>query len=90
MGSIYKHRKGTPNESKRWCYTVKIEGRWREFIGYTDKDATRAKMVDHQRRVERGEVGLCDPFEVGKRELLTTLVDTYIKRPDAKGQNQWR
>jgi hypothetical protein len=40
MGSIYKHRKGKPNESPRYCYTVKIAGRWREFIGYTDKDAT--------------------------------------------------
>ncbi|MCC7065381.1 MAG: hypothetical protein IT456_21415, partial [Planctomycetes bacterium] len=67
MGSIYKHRKGKPNESPRYCYTVKIAGRWREFLGYTDKDATHTKMVDHQRRVERGEVGLVDPFEAGKR-----------------------
>jgi integrase len=86
MGSIYKHRKGKPNESPRYCYTVKIAGRWREFIGYTDKDATHTKMVDHQRRVERGEVGLVDPFEAGKRELLTKLVGTYINRPDAAGQ----
>jgi hypothetical protein len=56
MGSIYKHRKGKPNESPRYCYTVKIAGQWREFLGYTDKDATHTKMVDHQRRVERGEV----------------------------------
>ena len=87
MGSVYKHRKGKPNESKRYSYTVKIQGQWREFIGYTDKDATRTKMIDHQRRVERGEVGLADPFESGKREALTTLVDIYIKRPDAAGQN---
>ncbi|MCA8948424.1 MAG: site-specific integrase [Planctomycetes bacterium] len=87
MGSIYKHRRGKANESKRWCYTVKIEGRWREFIGFTDKDATRTRMVDHQRRVDRGEVGLVDPFEAGKREPLTKLVETYIRRPDAKGQN---
>jgi integrase len=86
MGSIYKHRKGKPNESPRYCYTVKIAGQWREFLGYTDKDATHTKMVDHQRRVERGEVGLVDPFEAGKRELLTKLVDTYINRPDAAGQ----
>lgn len=86
MGSIYKHRKGQPNESKRYCYTVKIGGQWREFIGYADKDATRTKMVDHQRRVERGEVGLVDPFEAGKRETLTKLVDIYIKRPDAADQ----
>ncbi len=87
MGSVYKHRKGAPTEAKRYCYTVKIAGQWREFLGYTDKDATRTKMVDHQRRVERGEVGLIDPFEKGKREALTTLVDIYIKRPDAAGQN---
>ncbi|MCA8975201.1 MAG: site-specific integrase [Planctomycetes bacterium] len=87
MGSVYKHRRGKPNESKRWCYTVKIEGQWREFIGYRDKDATRTKMIDHQRRVERGEVGLVDPFEAGKREPLTKLVDVYIRRPDAAGQN---
>ena len=87
MGSVYKHRKGKPNESRRYCYTVKIAGQWREFVGYADKDATRTKMVDHQRRVDRGEVGLVDPFEAGKREPLTKLVDLYVKRPDAAGQN---
>jgi integrase len=87
VGSVYKHRKGKPNESKRYSYTVKIAGQWREFLGYTDKDATRTRMIDHQRRVDRGEVGLVDPFEAGKREALTKLVDLYIKRPDAAGQS---
>jgi hypothetical protein len=32
MGSIYKHRKGKPNESPRYCYTVKI-GRIRLSCG---------------------------------------------------------
>ena len=41
MGSVYKHRKGKPNESPRYCYTVKIAGQWREFIGYTDKGANQ-------------------------------------------------
>jgi integrase len=87
VGSVYKHRKGKPTESRTYFYTVKIQGRWREFAGYADKDATRTKMVDHQRRVDRGEVGLVDPHEAGKREPLAKLVETYIARPDAAGQN---
>src|SRR5687767_11526836 len=87
MGSVYKHRAGRPNESRIYHYTVKIQGRWREFAGYTDKGATETKMADHQRRVERGEVGLVDPFEAGKRAALAKLVDTYIGRPDAAGQS---
>ncbi len=75
------------NESKKYCYTIKVAGRWCEFVGYTDKGATETKMVDHQRRVERSEVGLVDPFEAGKREALTKLVDTYIARPDAADQS---
>lgn len=87
MGSVYKHRKGQPNESKLYYYTVKFQGRWREFTGYSDKGATQTKMVDHQRRIDRGEVGLVDPHEAGKLAQLTELVKTYIARPDAAGQN---
>ena len=87
MGSVYKHRKGQPNESKTYYYTVKLQGRWREFPGYTDKGATQTKMVDHQRRIDRGEVGLVDPHEAGKNTQLTELVKSYIARPDAAGQN---
>ncbi len=87
MGSVYKHRKGRPNESRVYYYTIKVAGRWREFAGKTDKGATQTLMRDHQRRVDRGEVGLVDPFEAGKREPLVELVKTYIARPDAAGQN---
>jgi integrase len=82
MGSVYRHQNCTV-----YHYTVKIAGRWREFAGYADKDASRTKMVDHQRRVDRGEVGLVDPFEAGKQKELTDLVQTYIERPDAADQN---
>jgi len=85
MGSVYKHRRGE-TESRLYYYTVKIHGRWREFAGFTDKGATNTRMADHQRRVERGEVGLADPFEAGKREALGKLVDIYIQRPDAADQ----
>jgi hypothetical protein len=47
-------------------------------------------MVDHQRRVDRGEVGLVDPHEAGKRTPLTDLVAAYVARPDAAGQNPRR
>jgi integrase len=82
MGSVYRHQNGTV-----YHYTVKVGGRWREYSGYADKDATRTKMVDHQRRVDRGEVGLVDPFTAGKKKALAELVTAYIERPDAAGQN---
>jgi hypothetical protein len=82
MGSVYRHQNGTV-----YHYTVKVGGRWREHSGYADKDATRTKMVDHQRRIDRGEVGLVDPFTAGKQKALAELVTTYIERPDAAGQN---
>ena len=82
MGSVYRHQNSTV-----YHYTVKVAGRWREFAGYSDKDATRTKMVDHQRRVDRGEVGLVDPFEKGKRQDLAALVRAYVDRPDAADQN---
>jgi len=82
MGSVYRHQ-----NSAIYHYTVKVAGRWREFAGYADKDASRTRMVDHQRRVDRGEVGLVDPFEAGKQKQLTELVQTYIDRPDAADQN---
>src|SRR5689334_16684508 len=86
MGSVYRHRRGE-TESRTYYYTVKIQGRWREFAGYADKDATRTKMIDHQRHADRGEVGLVDPHQDGKRQPLVELVATYIARPDAAGQN---
>lgn len=86
MGSVYKHRRGS-TESRKYYYTVRIAGRWREFAGKTDKGATETLMHDHQRRIERGEVGLVDPFEQGKRESLAELVKAYLARPDAAGQN---
>jgi integrase len=87
VGSVYKHRKGRPDESRIYHYTVKIDGRWREFAGKTDKGATQTLMRDHQRRVDRGEVGLVDPFAAGKQKPLIELVQTYIERPDAAGQS---
>jgi integrase len=87
MGSVYRRNKGKPNESRIWYYSIKVQGRWREFAGFTDKGATQVRMRDHQRRVERGEVGLVDPHEAGKRESLTKLVAAYIGRPDAAQQS---
>jgi len=86
MGSVYPRRDGKAGKRRVYYYSIKIAGRWREFAGYTDKGATETKMADHQRRVERGEVGLVDPFEAGKREALGKLVDIYIQRPDAADQ----
>ena len=87
MGSVYPRRDGKAGKRRVYYYSIKIQGRWREFAGFTDRGATETKMADHQRRVERGEVGLVDPFEAGKREALGKLVDVYIKRPDAADQN---
>ena len=87
MGSVYKRQRGRPNESKSYYYSIKVGGVWREYRGFTDKTATQTKMVDHERRVARGEVGLVDPFETGRRKPLAELVATYIARPDAADQN---
>ena len=87
MGSVYPRRDGKAGKRRVYYYSIKIQGRWREFAGYTDKGATETKMADHQRQVERGEVGLVDPHEKGKRDDLSKLVEVYITRPDAADQN---
>jgi hypothetical protein len=87
MGSVYKRNKGRPNESRTWYYSIKVQGRWREFAGFTDKGATQTRMRDHQRLAESNEVGLADPHEAGKREPLAKLVAAYIGRPDAAQQS---
>lgn len=87
MGSVYPRLDTKAGRRRVYYYTVKIDGRWREFTGKTDKGATQTLMRDHQRRVDRGEVGLIDPFAAGKKELLVELVQTYVERPDAVDQN---
>src|SRR5262249_48461098 len=53
-------------------------GEWREFSsGLRDKRAAEEMAADHQRRIDRGEVGLLDPFEATRSMPIGDLVKTY-------------
>lgn len=74
----------------RATYTYRVRfpsGEWKEFgSGVRDKRAAEQIAADHQRRIDRGEVGLIDPFEATKRVKLTDLVDTYTKALASEGR----
>lgn len=64
-----------------YSYRVRMpSGEWREFgSGLRDKRAAEQMAADHQKRIDRGEVGLLDPFESTKSATLTALRDDYAK-----------
>jgi integrase/recombinase XerD len=58
-------------ESGEWYVRYKdTQGRWRRTKGYTDRQATEALAVDIQKRINREEAGLTDPFEEHHRRPL--------------------
>ena len=75
MPSVFKARKS----AKKWSYKVKLpDGRWRTYMGFTDKRATESRAEQHQTSIDRGEVGLLDPYAPHKQRLLSDHLSDYI------------
>ena len=71
-----------------WVYKVKISsGRWQMFSGYSDKRATEEKMRQHQAQIDRGEVGLVDPYAEHKTLPLAGHISDYIADLRAVGRD---
>jgi integrase len=74
---------GTPGatavkiESKKWYARVKQGGRWKKVPLARDKRAALKMLADMTTRLERGAVGLVDPFEVTKKTPLAELLTAY-------------
>ena len=84
MPSIFKARK----DSRKWSYKVKLpDGRWHTFVGFTDKRATAAKAEQHQAALDRGEVGLIDPFAEHKKRPLVEHFEDYVTDLTAQGRD---
>jgi integrase len=65
------------DESTKWYVQYKdVDGVWQRTPGYTDKDATRQLATELERKVERRQSGLSDPFDEHRvRRLSQHLVD---------------
>ena len=69
MVRVFK-RSGRP----RWHFKLKLpNGTWETRTGYVDKRATETLAAEEQARIDRGDVGLVDPFEKTRTTPLTRL-----------------
>ena len=82
--TIFKRR---PNENF-WCYKVRLgANQWRTFKGFSDKRATDEKARQHQSQIDRGEVGLVDPFAQHKTRLMADHIDDFIASLTGAGRD---
>ena len=92
MGSVYKRTrvvKGKPVKSEK--YTIKYQladETWRQETAYRDKDASRALLVERERAVARGELGLTDPYAAFRKMPLTDHLDAFRKSILAGGATE--
>ena len=82
--TIFKRR----HNENFWCYKVRLgPNQWRTFRGFSDKRATDEKARQHQAQIDRGEVGLVDPYAEHKVSPLTQHVADYLAELIAKGND---
>ncbi len=102
MATIYKRvtwfdaagkrvSKGTPGAKRKASpvWSIKLvgpDGRVRWIPGFSDKLATQAKAADVVRKLERGEMGLTDPFTAHRGRALTTHLADYTADLRAMGR----
>lgn len=83
MGSVFK-RAGR----RKWYYKVQLpSGEWSSpRTGFVDKRATEQKRAAEQARIDRGEVGLVDPFEDARAASFESLVEDFTAELRLKGR----
>ena len=83
MASVF-HRKDRPT----WYYKVKLgPNNWKNFPGFVDRRATEEKSRQHQARIDRGEVGLVDPYAEHKARPVAGHIADYVTELVGKGRD---
>jgi integrase len=84
MTTIYR-QKGR----KRWYYKIQqADGTWLRRVGFTDRRATEEVARREQRALDRGEMGLTDPYAETRHAPLVGLVDAYGKWLEARARSK--
>lgn len=82
MTTIYR-QKGR----KHWYFKIRrADGSWVRRVGFTDKRATQELAAREQRAIDRGEVGLVDPFAETRGAQLAVLIADYGKALSARAR----
>ena len=77
------------DESANWYIQYKdANDNWKRVAGYKDKEATRQKAADLERRVERMMAGLSDPFEDASRRRLKDHLTEFKEYLANKGVSE--
>lgn len=94
MASIFKptYTKTDPKTGKRikrkarkWYVQYKDQhGRWKRVPGYVDREATRQLAAQLERKVERLQSGLTDPFDDEYKRPITEHVADFRRSLEAK------
>lgn len=73
---------------KRWEMRLRYgPGDWRWVAtGKTDRRSAEALRDTEQARIDRGDVGLLDPFDATRRKPLTKLVEAYVESLQARNR----
>jgi integrase len=85
--------KGTPGAKKVrerssvWYGQYKVNGRWKREPLYSDKEASRQKLAEKVKGVERGEVGLVNPHKDALERDIEHHVKDYITHITTEGLN---
>ena len=83
MATVFKRK-----DREIYNYKVKVGYNcWKEFPGFVDKRATEEKARQHQAQIDRGEIGLVDPFAVHKSKPLADHIGDYVSGLVGKGRD---
>lgn len=77
------------DESTKWYVQYKdAEGTWRRVPGYTDKDATLQLAAELERKAERRQSGLSDPFDDQRARKLSDHLADFRRFLEAKANSE--
>src|SRR5262249_50455064 len=76
-----------PSSSTVWYRQYKGDGKDKREPPYTDKEASRQKLADLVKGVERGEVGLVNPHKDALERDIEQHVQDYITHLATEGVN---
>ena len=81
MGSVYRRR-----SRRRWYLKYRdAAGRWVYEAAYVDRRASEQLLAQRERGVERGEVGLSDPYRMHRRTPLDQHIQDFLVHLRARG-----